>query len=99
MEISFEVFLTILGMALVTYSTRIGGSWLINRATLSKRVERWLSYLPGTILIAIVGPEILRSGLAGIIAGLVTALVALRSGSLLLAMLTGVASIWLLRLF
>ncbi len=90
MQIRAEVLLTIMGMAIVTYATRVSGLWLISRVTLSRRVETWLSYLPGTIIIAIIAPGVLSSGIAGAIAALVTVLVARRTGSMLFAMLAGV---------
>jgi uncharacterized membrane protein len=97
MQIDPTVLLTIFGMALVTYATRVGGLWLMNRVTLSKRVEAWLSYIPGTVLIAIIAPEIIKSGPIGAIAALATTLVAVRSGNLLLAMVVGVGLVWGLR--
>ncbi len=97
MEIRTEAVITILGMALATYATRTGGLWLVSRFSLSKRAERWLTQLPGAVLISIVAPEVLKSGLQGMLAGLITVLVAWRSGSLLLAMLAGVLAIMGLR--
>ncbi|MEI6045101.1 MAG: AzlD domain-containing protein [Chloroflexota bacterium] len=97
MQIDPTVLLTILGMALVTYGTRVGGLWLMDRVTLSKRMEAWLSYIPGTVLIAIIAPEIIKGGPIGALAALATALVAARSGNLLLAMIVGVGLVWSLR--
>jgi uncharacterized membrane protein len=99
MSISFEVLLTILGMATVTYATRAGGLWLMNRVTLSRRVEAWLSYIPGTVLIAIVAPGVIAGGPAAWLAALLTVLVAARTKSLLAAMVAGVALVWALRTF
>src|SRR5438045_3510210 len=97
MEIRPEVLVTVLGMALVTYATRAGGLVLVSRVKLSRRAERWLTQLPGAVLVAIVVPEVLKSGVAGVVAGLITVAVAVRTGSLLLAMLLGVVSILGLR--
>ncbi len=93
-----HVLLTILGMALVTYATRAGGLWLMGRVTLSTRVEAWLRYVPGTVLVALVAPGVLDSGLPGIVAALVTAAVAVRSGNALLAMIAGVLAVLAVRL-
>ncbi len=93
-----RVLLTILGMALVTYATRAGGLWLMGRVTLSTRVEAWLRYVPGTVLVALVAPGVLDSGLPGIVAALVTAAVAVRSGNALLAMIAGVLAVLAVRL-
>ncbi len=98
MRIELQTLLTIFGMALVTYLTRVGGLWLMNRVTLSGRVERGLSNLPGAVMISIVAPALLSSGWIGLVAGLLTALVARRTGNLLLAMLTGVGCVLIYRL-
>ncbi len=92
-----RVLLTILGMALVTYATRASGLWLMGRVTLSRRVEAWLRYVPGTVLVALVAPGVLDSGLPGVVAALVTAAVAVRSGNALLAMVAGVLAVLVAR--
>ncbi|HEX2910775.1 MAG TPA: AzlD domain-containing protein [Chloroflexia bacterium] len=97
MQISLETFVTILGMAIVTYATRVSGYWLMDRFTLSRRVEAWLSYIPGAVLVALVAPGILTGGPAEIIATLFTALIAIRTGNILPAMVVGVITVWLLR--
>lgn len=85
-----EVVATIAGMALLTYATRAGGLWIIGRVRPTPRLERWLGHLPGAILAALVAPAALAAAL--------TALVAVRSGNLLAAMLVGVAAVYALRL-
>jgi uncharacterized membrane protein len=89
--------LTILGMALVTYLTRAGGLWLMNFVTPSPRVEAWLRQIPGAVLVAIVAPTVLASSLAETLASLVTVLVAWRTKNVLVAMIVGVAAVWILR--
>ncbi len=90
--------ITILGMALVTYVTRAGGFWLMGLVTPSPRVEAWLRQIPGAVLVAIVAPTVLASSLAETLAALATVLVAIRTKNVLIAMLVGVAAVWLLRL-
>lgn len=92
-----QAVLTILLMALATYATRAGGLWLANRLTLSERAEAWLGYIPGAILVSLVAPAVLASGLAEALAGLAVVLVALRIGSLPLAMVVGVGAVLLFR--
>ena len=92
-----DALLAILGMALATYAARAGGLWLMRRVKLSPEAERCLGRLPGAVLTAIVAPAALAAGWAGLIAAAATALVAARTGNLLLAMAAGVASVWLLR--
>jgi uncharacterized membrane protein len=84
-------------MALVTYATRAGGLWLMGRVPMSSRVEAWLRQVPGAILVSIVAPTALARGPADALAAAATALVALRTRSLVLAMLVGVAAVWALR--
>lgn len=97
MRIEPTVLLTIAGMALVTYAIRMSGFWLMGRVTLSKRVEKWLYYVPGSILIAIIAPDVFSDGFASIIATLLTVLVTIRTRSLPLAILTGVVAILIMR--
>lgn len=92
-----QAVLTILLMALATYATRAGGLWLANRLTLSERAEAWLGYIPGAILVSLVAPAVLASGFAEALAGLAVVLVALRIGSLPLAMVVGVGAVLLFR--
>ncbi len=98
MQINPQVLITILGMALVTYLTRIGGLWLMSRVTLSGRIKTWLGYLPGAVLVAIVAPTVLSSGLTETGAALVTVLVAARTRNVLLSMVIGVGVVFGLRL-
>ena len=92
-----EALATILGMALVTYLTRIGGYWLIGRLTLSPRLEAALAALPGTILIALLAPMVLAQGLTEALAGAVVVLAVWRTGNLIVAIVVGVAAAALLR--
>ena len=89
--------ITILLMALATYATRAGGLWLASRFELSERAGAWLENIPGAILISIVAPTVLAGGLPDLIAALAVVLVAVRTGSLPMAMATGVAAVLVLR--
>lgn len=90
--------ITILGMALVTYATRAGGFWLMGLVTPSPRMEAWLRQIPGAVLVAIIAPTVLASSLAETLAALASALVALRTKNVLVAMLVGVGAVWVLRM-
>ena len=90
--------IAILGMALVTYVTRAGGFWLMGLVTPSPRVQAWLRQIPGAVLVAIIAPTVLASSLAETLAALATVLVAIRTKNVLIAMVVGVAAVWLLRL-
>lgn len=91
---SADALLTIVGMALVTYSTRAGGMWLMRFTSPSARTERVLQHIPGSVLAAIIAPAAVAHGAEGILAVGVTALVSLRSRNLLLAMVAGVATVY-----
>lgn len=94
MTINPEILLIILGMAAVTYLTRWLGPFLMSRVRLSKKVEAWLGYLPGTILTSLVLPDLIRSGVAEIIAGFASLVAARLSGNLFLALVVGVVTVW-----
>lgn len=84
-------------MALATYATRAGGLWLAGRVELSGRVQAWMAFIPGAILVSLVAPAVLQEGLAGLLAAAAVVLVAQRTGSLVGAMVTGVVLILALR--
>jgi uncharacterized membrane protein len=70
----------------------------MSRMTLSKRVKAWLGYIPGAVLVAIVAPTVLSTGLAEAGAALATVLVMVRTRNVLLGMLVGVGVVWGLRM-
>ena len=88
---------TIAAMALVTYATRAGGLWLLARMTSSRWVEAWLRAVPGALLAALVAPAVLTRGPAEALAALATALVMVRTGSVVLAMAAGISLVVVLR--
>lgn len=87
----------VLAMAAVTYATKTGGLWLLNRIETSERLEAGLSVLPGAIVIAVLGPELAAGGPAEWGAGVVVVAVMWRTESILLALCTGVVSVVALR--
>jgi uncharacterized membrane protein len=94
-DVDSTTLLAIVLMALVTYATRAGGLWLASRLDLSERAEIFLDQIPGAILISLVAPVVITGGPAAWAAA--AALVAWRTGSLLGAMVVGVACILALR--
>jgi uncharacterized membrane protein len=96
MRIDIPALLTIGGMALVTYVTRVLGYFLIGRVTLSPRLEAGLRAIPGAVLISIVAPAVFAGGIAEALAALATVLVAARIRNLLAAMAAGVLVVWAL---
>jgi branched-subunit amino acid transport protein len=53
------IFLTILGMAVVTAGPRILPVWLLAERDLPPLVERWLKYIPVAVLSALLLPSLL----------------------------------------
>lgn len=89
--------LVIAAMSAATYATKAGGLWLLNRITLDDRLEAGLEALPGAIVVSIVGVELVTAGPTAWIAAIVVVLLVVRSGSLLLGLVGGVAGILILR--
>jgi branched-subunit amino acid transport protein len=56
------IFLTILGMALVTYIPRLLPVWLLSSRSLPKIVDAWLRYVPVAVLAAMLFPAIVVQG-------------------------------------
>ena len=98
MQTSLPALITIVGMAVVTYLTRISGLWLMSRIPLSQRLKAWLGYIPGTVIVSLVAPTIFGTGFAELGAALATVLVAIRTRNVLLSMSVGVGVVWGLRM-
>ena len=92
------VFLTILGMALVTFLTRFLPFWALSKRPLNPVAARWLGYVPPAVLAALLAPDLApkpgtfpaSSGLF-CLAALVTLAAALKTRSLLGSVATGMA--------
>jgi len=97
MQISLLSFLTILGMAIITYFTRVSGLWLVRYIPTSKRFKAWLEYIPGAVIVSIVAPTIISTNLAEVGAAITTLLVAIRTRNMLLTLIVGVVTVVLLR--
>lgn len=87
----------ILLMVAATVLTRVGGLWVLDRVQVSDRIEAGLSVLPGAIVIAILGPEILAGGPAEWTAAGLTAIVMARLENILIALCVGVLAVVVLR--
>jgi branched-subunit amino acid transport protein len=53
------IFYTIIGMMLVTYIPRLLPLWLLSSRNLPAYVERWLYYIPPSVLAALLLPSLL----------------------------------------
>lgn len=68
-------YLAIAAMAIATYACRAGGVVLMSRVRLTKRIERALRALPGSIVVATVLPIAIKAGppaMLGLAASLTT---------------------------
>ena len=98
------IWLTILGMALVTYATRVI-MLLALRGEVTPWLQRWLGYVPVAVFTALILPPLVLSSGGqraltfgpALPAGVVGALVAWRSGNVLLTIAAGLAVFWLLK--
>jgi uncharacterized membrane protein len=96
MTLDANTLLTILAMMAATVATRLGGLLLVDHFTLTPRLKKALGAVPPAVLMAVVAPTALASGVAETIACAVTATAALRL-SLLPAATLGVVTVALLR--
>ena len=99
------IWLTILGMVLVTYAAR-ATTMLALRGDVAPWLRRWLSYVPVAMFTALILPPLLlveRDGAKALAlgpalpAGLVGGLIAWRIGNVLLTISAGMATFWALK--
>lgn len=101
------VFLTILGMAVVTFIPRMLPSWLLAKRELSTILKEWLEYIPVAVLAAMLIPGILlkeshvRIGTDNIFlwAAIPTALIAWKTKNIFLTVALGMATVAVARLY
>ena len=86
----------ILGMAAVTYGTRIAGLFIADRLVLSGRAKAAFEAIPAAVLVAVIAPMVLATGPAETLAALVTAVAAARL-PLIGTIMIGIAAVVLLR--
>lgn len=104
MNTELSLWLTVLGMGLVTYLTRLVPILALGRLRLPHGIYRAMRYIPVAVLAAIVLPELLvRDGVPALTltnsrlwAGLAAAVVAWRYHRILLTVAVGMAILWIL---
>ena len=97
MSVDAPTLLAILAMAVLTYATRVAGIFLAGRLRLSGRAKAAFDAIPPAVLVAVIAPVALATGVAETAAAVVTGLAATRL-PLLGTIATGVAAVVLLRL-
>lgn len=98
MNVDAMTLVAILGMALATYATRVGGLYLLRGVTVKGRLKSALDALPPAILMAVIAPTVLTTGAAETIAAVIAAATAFMRVPLIVTILTGVISVVLLRM-
>ena len=87
-----EAVLAILAIGLVTYATRIGGILIMARIPVSPRIEAFLRYLSGSVLVAVVVPPVIATGPAAWLAVAVSLTAMLKTRHALLSLVLGMAT-------
>lgn len=105
--IGSKYLLIILGMGLVTYSTRFLPLFLFKNHRLNANILKWMKYVPITILSAIIAPDIFMPEPEGalyislknpyLIAAIITTLVAFKIKNLIGVIMIGMVSILILK--
>jgi branched-subunit amino acid transport protein len=101
------VWLTMIAAGLLTYATRLSFIMVLGRVQVPSIVRRGLRFVPAAVLSAIVFSEILLRERQlylsldnnRLVAGIIAALVAWRSRSILLTIAVGMAALWILQFF
>jgi branched-subunit amino acid transport protein len=100
-------FFLIFGMFLVTFGVRYPVLALVSRIQMPEIVEQGLKYVPSAVLTAIIVPSVfmpegsleLSIMNASLLASLVAVFIAWRTKNLLLTIVVGMSTLWLLRWF
>ncbi len=96
MSVDANTMLVIAGMAVATYLTRVAGLWLLQLANVEGRARSAMDALPPAVLMAVIAPTVLATGVAETLAAGITVLAAFRL-PLLVSVVIGVASVVVLR--
>ena len=99
------LWLTLLGMGLVTYAIRLSMMVLLERVTIPNRMRRALRFVPLAVLSAIFVPEMLlpagsldlSPGNARLWAGLLAIVAAGLTRNVLLTIVVGMGALWILQ--
>lgn len=99
MHISPEALLAILGMAFVTIAVKVSGLLLADRLPRDGFAAAWLKHIPGAVLAALVAPALVTGSPAELVAAAATALVFIGTKNLFAAMVAGVGTVYLVRMW
>lgn len=104
-----KYMLIIIGMGIVTYSTRFIPLYAFKKHRLNRNILKWMRYVPITILSAIIAPDIFMPEPEGVLhislknpyllASAITMLAAFKIKNLVGVIIVGMASILILKNF
>ncbi len=100
-----NIWLAIIGMGIITYMIRLTPILLMERVEISGMARQALRFVPAAVLSAIIFPELLMPGgeldislgNERLLAGLLAAVVAWRTKSVLWTIIAGMAALWILQ--
>lgn len=93
-----EIWLTILGLAVASYTIRLGGYLLALRLPQEGGWARGMEALPGCLIVALVALMMLNGGAIEWAAGVAVFLVAAKTRNLPISMLVGMVTVAALRI-
>ena len=96
MSVDPATLLAIVVMAIATYATRVAGIFISGRLALTGRAKAAFDAIPPAVLVAVIAPTVLVTGVPETLAALITAVVATRL-PLLATILVGVLAVVALR--
>ncbi len=97
--LAYDTLAAVAAMVVATYLMRASGFWLMGRVPLTARVRQILEALPGSIVVAVILPLIVKSGGPGVLAVGAGGLVMIVLRNDFIAVLAGVAVAALARAF
>ena len=97
-----NLWITIIGMGVITYIIRLSLIVLLERVTITELLQQALKFVPPAVLSAIVFPELFQPsgvldvslGNGRLLAGIVAAVVAWRTKNVLLTIIIGMVTLW-----
>ncbi|HEY7763468.1 MAG TPA: AzlD domain-containing protein [Aestuariivirgaceae bacterium] len=98
METDALTLLAIAGMALATYATRIGGFALMRFMQVKGRMKAALDAMPAAILMSVIAPTVIGTGVPETLAAAITAGVAILRLPIIAVVVIGIASVVTLRM-
>ncbi len=101
------LWITIIGMGVITYAIRLSLILLLERVRVTAVMRQALHFVPPAVLSAIIFPELLQPGgqfdlslgNARLLAGLLAAIIAWRTHNVMLTVSIGMIALWLLQAF